>query len=374
MGQKTKLGIIGGGQLGQMLTEAAIKLDMDVTVLDPKNNSPAMQAGANQIIKDFSAANIKELSDKVDYLTTEFEEGLDTKILEELSDEGREISPLAKTLNLIVDKVIQKDYLAEKGIPMGQYEAFTDRYEAADLLNEYDGKMVIKTRRGGYDGYGNRVVNSQEEIDKALKDFSGSPVYAEAFIPFKCELAVMAIRTKSGNVKLYPVVKTIQENNICLEVLAPSPETEDINEKAKSIALQVINSFEGAGAFGIEMFVTESGEVLLNEIAPRVHNSGHYTIEACESSQFEEHVRAVTGLPLSSSDMKVPFAVMLNILGKYNGEYYLEDLPLPENAHLHMYGKTPNKIGRKMGHITVAGDDIDTLRKQAQDIRNLIKI
>jgi 5-(carboxyamino)imidazole ribonucleotide synthase len=258
---------------------------------------------------------------------------------------------------------------------MGPYEAFEKREEAMDLLEEYGGKMVIKTRRGGYDGYGNRVVSSLEEIDRALRDFTGSSVYAEAFIPFKCELAVMAIRTKDDDIKLYPVVQTIQENNICLEVLAPSPEATAINNKAREIALKVAGSFTGAGAFGIEMFVDENDQVLLNEIAPRVHNSGHYTIEACESSQFEEHIRAVTGLPLASTEMKVKAAVMLNILGKFNGEYSFDDnLEIPDNVRIHMYGKTPNKVGRKMGHITVVGDNIDDLRKQAQQIRSLIEV
>jgi phosphoribosylaminoimidazole carboxylase PurK protein len=374
MQQTGTVGIIGGGQLGQMLAQAARPLGFKVTVLDPGLNSPAAQAGAQQIVKPYTEEAINELARQVDFLTTEFEEGLNPEDLEKFAGI---LNPAPKTIALLLDKVIQKNYLSKNGVAMGEYHTIGSADEAYGLLEKYGGKMLVKTRRGGYDGYGNRLVASRKQVDQALKDFDGRQVYAEAVVPFAKELAVMVVRGRKGDVVTYPVVETIQKNNICHEVLAPAQIDEATKQKALDLAQQAAGSFEGDGAFGIEMFLTKDGKVWLNEVAPRVHNSGHYTIEACQTSQFENHIRAVTGLPLDPTDMKVTAAVMVNILGQYNGEPSDEGLDKASqfpHTYVHIYGKSPNKVGRKMGHITVTADSVEQAKQTAEAARKEIKL
>ena len=358
-----------------MLTQAALPLGFKVVVLDPTENSPAAQAGADQIIAKYDKAGLERLAEKSDYLTTEFEEGLDPDLLDHLVKSGAKLNPAPKTIALIADKLEQKNYLTKQGIAMGPYQSIASANSAHELLNKYGDKMVIKTRRGGYDGYGNRVVSSKEEIDQALEDFEDKDLYAEAFVEFEKELAVMVVRSDKGDIVTYPVVETIQANNICHEVLVPAEVGDDIKQAAAAMAHEVAQSFEGAGAFGIEMFLAKDGKVLLNEIAPRVHNSGHYTIEACETSQFENHIRAVTGRLLGPPDLKVPAAVMINILGTYNGESENIDKNQPNpHTYVHIYGKSPNKVGRKMGHITVTADSVAEAQRLAEEARKEIKL
>lgn len=371
------IGIIGGGQLGRMLTMAAIPLGFKVVVLDPGENSPAAQAGAKQIVKDYDGDGIAELANQVDYLTTEFEEGLDPLVLEELVNSGAKINPAPQTIALILDKLKQKDYLSQKRVAMGRYAPIKTAQDAYKLLQKYGGKMLIKTCRGGYDGYGNRMVSSKKEVDQALKDFSGRKVYAEAFVLFKKELAVMVVRDSFGKIVTYPVVETIQKNNICHLVLAPAQVSTKIQKAAEDMAKQVVSHFEGSGAFGVEMFLTGGGKVLFNEVAPRVHNSGHYTIDACAPSQFEQHIRAVAGLPLNQPTMLAPAAVMINILGERTGPVELQGLhkalSLPQ-VNVHIYGKTPTKTGRKMGHITALGQTPEEALQKAQQARKALSI
>jgi 5-(carboxyamino)imidazole ribonucleotide synthase len=377
MDQQGTIGIIGGGQLGQMLTEAALPLGFQVTVLDPTANSPAKQAGAAQIIKDYTPEAIKELARQADYLTTEFEEGLDPQVLTELVKSGVKLNPAPETIARILDKFEQKIYLSKQGVAMGPFTAIGSKEDAYKALEQYGGKMLIKTRRGGYDGYGNRVVNSQQDVDQALQDFAGKPVYAEAFVPFIKELAVMVVRGQDGEIATYPVVQTIQQNNICHEVLAPAEVPPAAAAAALNMAKTVAGQFSGAGAFGIEMFLTDDGEVWLNEIAPRVHNSGHYTIEACATSQFENHVRAVTGLPLGPADMKAKAAVMINILGDHNGPSAPAGVAEAEkggHTKVHIYGKAETRIGRKMGHLTSIADTVEEALNYAREARKLISI
>jgi 5-(carboxyamino)imidazole ribonucleotide synthase len=377
MAQSGTVGIIGGGQLGRMLTDAAHELGWQVIVLDPTPNCPAAQAGAHQIVARYDAAGLRKLAAEADYLTTEFEEGLEPSDLEHLADAGFKVNPSPHTIAQILDKFEQKNYLAAQGITMGPYSKIDNAAEAYASLENYGGKMLIKTRRGGYDGYGNRVVSSRKEIDQALKDFEGRSVYAEAVVPFVKELAVIAVRDLKDNIVTYPVVETIQKDNICHEVLAPADIDDASKQKAVGIANQVASQFEGAGAFGIEMFLTENGDVWLNEVAPRVHNSGHYTIEACRTSQFENHIRAITGQPLGPTDLKVPAAVMINILGERDGPVELKGLEqaaAEPHTTVHIYGKSPTKVDRKMGHITATGDTLAQARDRAEQARAAISI
>ncbi len=268
-------------------------------------------------------------------------------------------------------------FLRKNNIAVGPFAEITSQDQAEELLAKYSGKMVIKTRLGGYDGNGNAVVQNVQDIAAAFQKFLGRPLYAEAFVPFTKELAVMIACGLNGEPAVYPIVETRQERNICTEVLAPAQISGEESKKAESLALQVAEHLGSAGVYGIEMFLTEDGEVLLNEIAPRVHNSGHYTIEACVTSQFEQHIRAITGMPLGKTDMKVPAAVMINILGERNGRVELkgtDDVAIIPDTHLHIYGKSPTKIDRKMGHITVTGKDVQTALERARKARKLLSV
>jgi 5-(carboxyamino)imidazole ribonucleotide synthase len=362
------IGIIGGGQLGRMLTLAAIPLGFKVVVVDPGPNCPAAQVGARQIVAKLDDETaVRQLAEQVDYLTIEIEH-VDARLLGELAALGTPVNPSPLTIAMIQDKLAQKQFLHDAGLPVAPFTIINDHTSAETALAHY-GKMVIKTRRGGYDGRGNAVVSQPAEVAVALAEFEGQELYAEKFVPFKKELAVMVARSHNGEVVTYPVVETIQQRNICTEVLAPAPVSEITREEAEAVARLAAKQLKGAGVFGIELFLTNDNRIVVNEIAPRVHNSGHYTTEACKTSQFEQHIRAITGMPLGPTDLVAPAAVMLNVLGERNGPTAIEGLEKaaanPQTT-VHLYGKSPTKIDRKMGHITAIGDTLDEARKRAR--------
>ncbi len=371
------IGIVGGGQLGRMLTLAAKPLGFEVVVVDPGEHCPAAQVGARQIVANlYDQTALRQLAAEADYLTVEIEH-LDADALAELEQDGAVINPSPSTVRLIQDKYAQKVFLHEKGVPLAPFAEITGERSARDVLLRFGGSMIVKTRHGAYDGRGNMVVRSETELAQALKQFDGTALYAEGLVDFERELAVMAARDMQGAVTLYPIVQTVHERNICTEVWLPAPVPGAVTKKAKAIARQVAELLRGAGTFGIELFLTRSGDVLVNEIAPRVHNSGHYTIEACRIGQFEQHIRAVTGLPLGDTSLLVPAAVMINILGERDGETQVKgttDVLAIPGASLHLYGKSPTKIDRKMGHITVTAKDLETARESAQKARRLLSI
>ncbi|MDB5167606.1 MAG: N5-carboxyaminoimidazole ribonucleotide synthase [Candidatus Saccharibacteria bacterium] len=374
--QKT-IGIIGGGQLGRMLTLAALPLGFRVVVVNPTPGSPAAQVGAEEIVGDlYDSVALHELAEKSDFITIEIEH-LDVNELQQIERLGKPVNPSPEIIRIIQDKLFQKEFLDSAGIPVAPFVGIESEKDARAALKQFDGKMLIKTRLGAYDGRGNMVVESDEDIKKAFEQFAGTPLYAEQFIPFEKELAVMVARSMNDDIALYPLVQTIHERNICIEVLAPAPVSNDIHKKALDIANSVAELLQGAGTFGIEMFLTKSGKILINEIAPRVHNSGHYTTEASRTSQFEQHIRAISGLPLGDTSMVVPAAVMINILGERDGPTILEGLnealSIPETS-VHLYGKSPTKIDRKMGHITSTGKTIEEARERARAARKAISI
>jgi 5-(carboxyamino)imidazole ribonucleotide synthase len=370
------IGIVGGGQLGRMLSLAALPLGFKIAVVDPGDGSPSAQVGAMQITGNlYDEKALSKLSTVSDFMTVEIEH-LDADILEKLEKKGQSINPAPSTIRLIQDKYEQKIFLDRAGIPVAPFIEITDKASAQKALKNY-GKMLLKTRHGAYDGRGNMVIASSADIDKAFEHFTDKKLYAEKFVPFDKELAVMVARDTKSKTMLYPIVQTIHERNICMEVLAPAPIDDEIRKKAEKIAHNVAKHLNGAGVFGVEMFLTKQGDILINEIAPRVHNSGHYTIEATRTSQFEQHIRAITGLPLGSTDMTAPVAVMINILGERNGPTEIKGLDkvleLP-NTSVHLYGKSPTKIDRKMGHITVTGNTLEETRRIAKKARKLLDI
>lgn len=376
--KKQTIGIIGGGQLGQMLTLAAKKLGFDVIVVDTKSKSPAAQVGAQEIVsKNYDEHSLRKLAERSDFLTTEFEEGLDIDILKSLKELGKPIYPKPETIELVQDKYEQKKHMVDNGVKSGEFGNIEKIEDAHRLLKEYGGKMVIKTRKGGYDGKGNIVVKSEVDNTKAFMEFGNQDLYAEKFVDFTKELAIMVAIGTTGEVAIYPVVETVQERNICLEVIAPADITEAQAEQAREIAYKVVRLLDSPGMFGIELFLTADGEVLLNEIAPRVHNSGHYTIEACQTSQFEQHIRAITGMELGSTEMLVSSAVMINILGEREGEPLIENAEsntLQGHTTVHMYGKSSTKVDRKMGHLTTTADNREEAIEQARAVRKEISV
>lgn len=377
MNQTGTIGIIGGGQLGRMLTEAALPLGFKVIVLNPAPDSPAAQVGAEEIIGDlYDPKALKELSDRADYVTVEIEH-LDAALLAEVASAGKPVNPAPQTIQLIQDKYAQKVFLRDSHIPVADFTEINDEKTALQALEHFGGKIVIKTKRDAFDGRGNFVASSPDEVKQALLAFKGKPLYAERFLPFQKELAVMVVRDNDGNIYNYPVVETIQRNNICVEVLAPAQISEEFTVKAVAAARDVVRRLKGSGVFGVELFLTNDGRIVVNEIAPRVHNSGHYTIEACKTSQFEQHIRAITGLPLGSCDLQVPAAVMVNILGDRDGETNPQGIDKATSyphTYVHLYGKSPTKIDRKMGHLTVTANSVEQAKDTAEKARTAISI
>ncbi|KAI9319454.1 phosphoribosylaminoimidazole carboxylase [Dichotomocladium elegans] len=370
-----KVGILGGGQLGRMLVEAASRLNLSVTILDAPVNAPAKQIESTQehIHGAFNdAAKIRELASKVDVLTVEIEH-VDAEVLGELEREGKvKVHPSAKTVKTIQDKYAQKQHLTAHGIPVAEYMDTPDRDAVAAAGKKFGYPFMLKSKTMAYDGKGNYVVRKPEDISDAMAALSKTPLYAEKWAPFVKELAVMVVRRANGEVRAYPAVETIQKNSICHLVIAPAQGDGAALARAQAIAANAIKSFPGAGIFGVEMFLMEDGSILLNEIAPRPHNSGHYTIEACETSQFENHMRAILDMPLGSTAMKVPAAIMVNILGESDNmdECYrpCHAALLADGATIHLYGKKECRAGRKMGHITVVGESMMQAQERLKPI------
>ncbi|KAI9288269.1 phosphoribosylaminoimidazole carboxylase [Umbelopsis sp. AD052] len=374
-----RVGILGGGQLGRMMIEAASRLNLQVVILDKPVDSPAKQIEATQkhIEGEFKdPAKIEELASQVDVITIEIEH-VNAEILASLEKKGSIIHPSPSTILTIQDKYAQKLHLASHGIPLAEYVDIPDRTALVAAGQKFGYPLMIKSKTMAYDGKGNYVAKSEDDIDAAMKALSATPLYAEKWAPFVKELAVMVVRRANGEVRAYPVVETVHKNSICHLVIAPAQVDGVVAERAQKVAENAIKTFSGAGVFGVEMFMMEDGELLLNEIAPRPHNSGHYTIEACETSQYENHLRAVLDMPLGSTHMKVPASIMVNILGE-NSDMEACYKPCQEalsvdGATIHLYGKKECRAGRKMGHITVVGESMMQVQSRLKPILNAIE-
>ena len=371
------LGIIGGGQLGMMLTEAAQNLDdiSKIIVLDPTENCPAAKVGAQQIIADFKDEDaIKKLSELSDIITYEIESG-NSDVLKKL-EENTEINPSPDTLRIIQDKLLQKQFLQKNGIAVAEFKKIENKEELNQMIDKMGLPLLLKTRRDAYDGRGNYKINSKSEIDDALDLFSGKTLMVEKFVKFEKEVSVIAARNTKGEISTYPVVENIHENNILRTTIAPGRVSETVRKEAEKIAEKTMEVLHGAGVFGIEMFVTSDDEILINEIAPRVHNSGHHTLQSCNTSQFEQHLRAILGMDLGDSSIKTP-TIMYNILGPktFQGEYDVL-FKKQDNVHLKMYGKLESKPQRKIGHVNIVDVEnrgMEELLKQVEDLKkNLV--
>ncbi len=367
-----KLGIIGGGQLGKIMSQKAKKMGFHVTILDPTFNCPAAQVSDKHIMGGFyDKDKLEQLVQETDVTTFELEH-VDTSILKELFDNGHIIHPSPYVIELIQNKYEQKKLLDEKGIPVPAYKDV----ETDEDLAAFGFPVIQKAKMGGYDGKGVQMLRSEADLAKRLQTES----FIEELVDIDKELAVIVARNIEGETKCYPVVEMLFDDrtNICDIVMAPAKISKEIEEKSIEVSIKSIEALEGVGIFAVELFLTKKGEVLVNEIAPRPHNSGHYTVEACATSQFEQIIRAVTNLPLGSTKLISP-AVMINLLGEegYEGEPFIDGihdaLEIPELS-FHFYGKTFTKPSRKMGHVTVLDDDIDKAFDKAMKAKDILKI
>ena len=375
---KKRLGIIGGGQLGMMITEAAKNLSeyiSEIIVLDPTENCPAAQAGAKQIVGDFKdELAILKLAEQSDIITYEIESG-NTDVLSKLK---AKIEPSPSTLGIIQDKFSQKTFLSENELPVSQFYEITSLNDLREKIKELGLPVLLKSRRDAYDGRGNFKITSSDEIEKAYHHFDGKSLMVEKFVNFKMEVSVIAARNTKGNIVTYPLVENIHENNILKMTIAPARVSDDVIKDAGKIARKTMEVLKGAGVFGIEMFIDQDDKILINEIAPRVHNSGHHTLQSCKTSQFEQHLRAILGLELGSTDL-IHKTVMCNILGPdgFEGKYKPVELE-KDNVYLKMYGKDISKPQRKIGHFNVVdlsdSNDASELLKTADEIKNSILV
>ena len=371
----TCIGILGGGQLARMSAMAAYRLGVSVAILDEEPSSPAGQLTRHEFVGRVDDHRLlKTFAGSCDVATLE-NEFIDHHHLEYLERLGTIVRPASATIAIIQDKLLQKIALRKKHIPVAEFVGVQGVTDFDEIVSVIGLPFMMKSRKMGYDGYGNALINRRSQFVNAVQRLSRrhSHLMAERLIDFRMELAVMVARTRKETV-VYPVVRTIQKNHICELVIAPANISRKIERLAKEIAVEAVNAVAGIGLFGIEMFLTKNDDILVNEMAPRPHNSGHYTIDACVTSQFENHIRSVMNLPLGSSAMVQPHAVMVNLLGKRNGSPSLRSYgrSLRDNdVHLHVYGKHSSRAGRKMGHITFVGTDAASLLKRAKRITTL---
>lgn len=369
------IGIVGGGQLGRMTILEARKMDIKVIVLTPEHPSPASDIADDYIIGNlYDEKKIRELAEKCDILTYEIEH-INVAVLEEIEKSGKIVNPSAKVLKVIQDKAKQKALLQKYNLPTSNWDYVTED-NLQHMLKKYGYPVVQKSCTGGYDGKGVFVLKSEADIPNMIKGES----FFEEFVPFEKEIAIMVARNARGQIKTYPLVDMVfdETTNMCDITVCPAKVTKKVEEKAKEIAIKAIEAFDGNGIFGVEMFLTKNNEILINEVAPRPHNSGHYTIEGSFTSQYEQYLRAIMNLPLGATGYIKP-NVMINLFGEagYSGTTEVEgfDSALEiEGVNIHLYGKKETKPNRKMGHITVLDDNIDIALEKAKKAKHLIKI
>ncbi len=370
------IGILGGGQLGRMLAEAAIKLGYKVIVVDPTPDCPAKQVGAEQIVADYRDKNAtKELAERADYITIEFEH-INAEVLLTL-EKTNKVNPAASTVKLIQDKYEQKKFLAKNGFPAAEFVEIKDYEQALQAFKSWGGKIIIKSKTDSFDGRGNIVVENEQDLEPALKKFDGKGIYAEKIVGFKKEIGVMVAKDVNGNTLSYPPAQTVHARNICVEVYAPAEVEDGIIKKAKDMAEKAVSKLAGAGMYGVELFLDQDNNLLINEIAPRVHNSGHYTMDMFEPSQFTQHIMAITGQDLIKPKPLAKYCCMVNILGEKDGPVELKGVDEAEKipgVNVYIYGKSPTKIDRKMGHINAVSGTMEEAINNARKARELINI
>ena len=369
-----KLGILGGGQLGRMLIQEAINYNLTTLVLDPDTDAPCKHI-ANYFecgsITDFDT--VYNFGKKADIITIEIEK-VNIEALEQLEKEGKQVFPQSRVIRLIQDKGVQKQFFKENNIPTAPFQLVNTK---EDMRNSsFPFPYMIKQRRDGYDGKGVMKINNLAEIDQAFD----APCLIEELVDFEKEIAVIVTRNPKGDTKTFPMVEMEfnPEANLVEFLISPSTYPESIQQRAETIAVNIATSLNITGILAVEMFVTRNGDILVNELAPRPHNSGHHTIEGNYVSQFEQHLRAIFSLPLGDTRSRTN-AVMINLLGekdhngvaKYQG---LEKIMAVDGVYVHLYGKKYTKPFRKMGHITVVDQNRESAIQKANYIKETLKV
>ena len=385
-----RVGVVGGGQLAWMMADGAKKLDLELIVQTPSQADPAGAIAHKLVLGPVAdVAVTAELADSCDVITFE-NEFIDLPGLEQLAEEkGTLFYPQLACLRPLLDKYEQRQYCDRINLPVPAFATLTQQSDAPQLAEKVASvglPLALKTRRHGYDGQGTFILDSLEAVQSTWQQLGYQPVLLEAFVPFEKELAVMVARSRSGEIAVYPVVETEQVDQVCRRVIAPARVAAAVQAEVSAIATQLVNQLGVVGVLGIELFLTRAGRVLINEIAPRTHNSGHYTLDACETSQFEQQLRAVCDLPLGSVALTASGAVMVNLLGFEAADWQADEasggatqgyaekreaLSAIPNAHLYWYGKAQARVGRKMGHVTVLTDSANDDTAVAQLIEQI---
>lgn len=373
-GNGEKLGVLGGGQLGRMFIQAAISYDVRIFVMDALKTAPC-----GHLAYEFTEGDIQSYDDVMDFgkdmdvITVEIEH-VNVDALEMLEKNGVKVFPQPKILRMIQDKGLQKSFYQEHAIPTAPFQLLKNKSELQK--HKYKFPFIQKLRKGGYDGKGVKIIHSKEELNEAFD----LPSLIEEKINFKKELSVIVARNERGEVKSFPVVECEfnEELNLVEFLFSPAEISETIEEKAIALAEKVIQELRLVGLLAVELFLTQEDELLVNEVAPRTHNSGHHTIECNTVSQFEQHLRAILNLPLGNTDIKTP-GVMINLIGeqqyqgavKYEG---LEEVMKMKEVYIHLYGKPETRPGRKMGHVTITNSNLKDAKMNAREVQEKLKV
>ena len=374
IGKQFKIGMLGGGQLGRMFIQEAMNYDVHVHCLDPDENAPC-----KNLASSFTHGSLTDYQTVVDFgknkdLVSIEIEHVNVQALEELERNGVKVFPQPRVLSIVQDKGLQKQFYAEKGLPTS---AFTLVNNKAELLADHpEFPFVLKLRKGGYDGKGVQIIKNQNDLENAFD----APCIIETMVPFTKELSVIVARNEDKETVVYPTVECefSETANLVEFLFAPADIDLAIEEKARALALQVINELDMVGILAVELFLTADNEILINEIAPRPHNSGHHTIECNYTSQFEQHLRSIVNAPLGSADIIFP-GVMINLLGeegfegpaKYSG---IEGVMRKPGVAIHLYGKENTKPFRKMGHVTIYGPNLENCKVTGRQVAEDLKV
>jgi 5-(carboxyamino)imidazole ribonucleotide synthase len=368
MKQKTILpgqtiGILGGGQLGRMMAISAKQMGYRIAVLDPVKDCPCAQVADIAIVTDYDdPEGAKKMAACADVVTYEFE-NVDVQTVDYLQ-ENSYLPQGGHLLEITKDRLNEKAAICSAGLPVVPYMPVRNHDELKKAIAEIGFPSVLKTTQGGYDGKGQYVLKSETDLEEALPYVGKTPFELEKWLPFEKEISVIVVRSTTGETSVFPVAENIHRHNILHHTLVPARISDSLRVEATEHALQLAEALKLVGTLAVEMFVGTDGKLYVNETAPRPHNSGHFSINACETSQFEQHVRAICGLPLSSTQLLKP-VIMINILGEHV-QPVLDKIDLLKSAHLHLYGKDAAKTGRKMGHLTILGDTVDEAIEQAE--------
>lgn len=373
-----KLGILGGGQLGKMLLQVTSRLSIKTNILDPSKDSPC-----KNLCNEFEIGNLMDFDSvyqfgkKCDLVTFEIEH-VNIEALEKLESEGTKVYPSSKTLKIIQNKNLQKQFFIDNNIPTSDFWYFKSPKDFKNSFhkNQISFPCVWKKTKFGYDGYGVEIIKSIKQID----NLPNEEFIIEEFIPFEKELATTIVRNNSGDIQIFPLVQMDfnKESNQVEYVVCPAQVNREIKDLANALAMKVSKSFKHVGLLAIEMFLTKDNKILINEVAPRPHNSAHYSIEACENSQFQQHINSILNLKLGSCKSNSN-AIMVNLVGEkgYSGPVFyqgIEKAMEQSNVSVHIYGKSNTKPNRKMGHVTVTDENLKNGLKKAKSIKNLIKV